>query len=168
MDSYQYDSKMLFDDGLTAHAANGFTTIAAANMAPIDMGGAPDNTTLGVIGGFATLRSVLVIDVSAIVTTSSNDLYTIFVLGSNVAAGTNPVVLGALQLGYGTALPNGTHSTGGAAAGTGSDSGAGRYILLFQTEQADVKYEWIYGYVNVAGTSASITFRAFVSMFPVE
>jgi hypothetical protein len=168
MDSYQYDAKMLFDDGLTAHAANGFMTIAAAPMVPIDMGGAADNTTLGVIGGFATLRAVLVIDVTAMVISTNDDIYTISVLGSNIAAGTDPVVLGCLTLGYGTLIPNGAHSTGGAPAGTGSDSYSGRYILLFQTEQNDVKYEWIYGYVTTIGTAKSITFRAFVSMFPVE
>jgi hypothetical protein len=57
---------------------------------------------------------------------------------------------------------------GRALVGAGSDSYPGRYILLFQTEQADVKYEWIYGYVTVVGTGKSITFRMFISMFPVE
>jgi|ERR1035437_3893762 hypothetical protein len=169
MDSYQYDSKMVFDDGLTPHTAGGLTTIAAAAMTPVDMGGAPDNTTLGVIGGFAALRAVAVIDVTAAkITATTDNIYTIFVLGSNIAAGTDPVVLGALALGYGTTLPNGAHSAGGAPAGTGSDSHPGRYIILFQTEQADIKYEFIYGYVVVVGTNPSITFGMFVSMFPVE
>src|ERR1019366_9333249 len=153
MDSYQFDSMMVFDDGVTAHTASGLTTISAAAMTPIDMGGAPDNTTLGVVGGFATLRAVAVIDVSAMkIITTTDNLYTIFVLGSNIAAGTDPAVLGALALGYGTTLPNGAHSTGGAPAGTGSDSYPGRYILLFQTHQNDVKYEFIYGYVVAVGT----------------
>ena len=169
MDSYQYDAKMLLDDGLTAHTASGLTTIAAAAMTPIDMGGAPDNTTLGVIGGFAVLRAAAVIDVSAMkITTTTDDLYTISVLGSNVAAGTDPVVLGAISLGYGTLIPNGAHTAGGAPAGTGSDNYPGRYIILFQTEQADIKYECIYGYVVIVGTLPSITFSMFVSMFPVE
>ena len=166
MDSYQYDAKMLFDDGLTAHTASGLTTIAAAAMTPIDMGGAQDNTTLGVIGGFAALRAVAIIDVTAITRTSSTYIYTISVLGSNIAAGTDPVVLGQLTLGYGTGLPNGAYTSGGAPAGTGSDSYPGRYILLFQTEQNDIKYEYIYGYVG--WTAGSIAFRMFISMFPVE
>lgn len=169
MDSYQYDAKMVFDDGVTPHTASGLTTIATAAMTPIDMGGAPDNTTLGVVGGFAALRSVAVIDVSACkITTTTDDVYTIYVLGSNIAAGTDPVVLGALTLGYGTLIPNGAHSAGGAPGGAGSDSYPGRYIILFQTEQADIKYEWIYGYVVIAGTLPSITFSMFISMFPVE
>jgi hypothetical protein len=166
MDSYQYDAKMLLDDGLTAHTASGFTTIAAAPMVPLDMGGAADNTTLGVVGGFATLRAVAIIDVTAITRTNISYIYTISVLGSNIAAGTDPVVLGQLTLGYGTGIPNGAFTTGGAPAGTGSDSYPGRYILLFQTEQNDIKYEYIYGYVTWG--VGSITFRMFVSMFPVE
>lgn len=169
MDTYALDAKTILSDGAAAYTANGIGQVASAN-AILDLGGAPPRTDLGVTGGSAAMRAAVIIDVSALVITTNDDIYAIDVMGSNVAAGTNPVHLGGLKLGYGTLLPNGSHSTVGAKDGSGSDTTPipGRFIIFFTSEQNDIKYEFVYLYVTVAGTGKSITFKAFLSMWPFE
>jgi hypothetical protein len=165
MDSYQVDAKTILADGAAAVTANGIAQVASAS-AILDLGGAQSRTDLGLVGGQAAMRFAVVIDISAIDTTSSNETYSIDILGSNVAAGTNPVSLGALKVGYGTATPNGT--VGLASTGAGSTTTPGRFIIFATSEQADIKYEFVYLYVTVGGTTPSITFKAFLSMWPFE
>lgn len=167
MSAYTQDKLMLLSDGAAAYTGNGIGQVASAN-AILDLGGAPLRTDLGIIGGFARFNIGILIDVSAIVVSTNDDVYSIDVMGSNVAAGTNPVHLGGLKLGYGTLLPNGSHSAGGAAAGTGSDSSAGRFELMVATEQNAINYEFLYLYVTVAGTGKSITFKAAAVLLPLE
>jgi hypothetical protein len=167
MDTYQLDAKTILSDGAAAYTANGIGQVASAN-AILDLGAPQSRTDLGIIGGQAAMRFAVILDISAMVISTNDDIYSIDILGSNVAAGTNPVHLGGLKVGYGTLLPNGSHTAGGAPAGTGSDSYPGRYIIFATSEQADVKYEWVYLYVTVAGTAKSITFKAFLSMWPFE
>jgi hypothetical protein len=167
MDSYQLDAKLVLSDGAAGYTANGISQVGGVNQI-LDLGGPQSRTDLGIIGGQAVMRFAVVIDITAIITTTNDDVYSIDIMGSNVAAGTNPVHLGGLKVGYGTLLPNGSHSAGGAAAGTGSDTSTGRFIIFATTEQNDVKYEFVYLYVTVAGTGKSITFKAFASMWPYE
>lgn len=167
MDTYQLDAKLILSDGAAAYTANTIGQVASANQI-LDLGGAPPRTDLNITGGFAALRFAVVMDISAINIANTNNLYTIAILGSNSANGANPVWLGGLQVGHGAAMPNGTHSTGGAAAGTGSDSSIGRYIVFATSEENDVKYEFIYLWIMPAGTAPSITFKAFASMWPFE
>ena len=165
MDSYQFDQKLALSDGALAYTASGIGQVGGANQI-IDFGGPQSRTDLGIIGAQAVVRIAVVIDITAIDVTSSNETYSIDILGSNLAAGTNPVHLGGLKVGYGTATPNGT--TGLASTGAGSTTSTGRFIIFATSEQNDVKYEWIYLYVTVGGTTPSITFKAFASMWPYE
>jgi hypothetical protein len=165
--SYTQDKLMLLSDGAAAYTGNGIGQVASAN-AILDLGGKPTRTDLGVIGGYARFNIGILIDVSAMVIGTNDDVYHIDVMGSNVAAGTNPVNLGGMTLGYGTLVPNGAHSTGGAPAGTGSDSYPGRYELMVATEQNGINYEYMYLYVTVAGTGKSITFTSEAVLLPLE
>jgi hypothetical protein len=165
VDTYQLDAKLILADGAAATTANGFGQVGAANQI-LDFGGAPPRSDLGIVGGSAAARFAVVIDISAIKVTSTNETYSIDILGSNIAAGTNPISLGALKVGYGTATPNGT--IGLASTGAGSTTSPGRFIIFATSEQNDIKYEFIYLYVTVGGTTPSITFKAFASMWPFE
>jgi hypothetical protein len=165
MDTYPYDKLMQLADGAAASTANGIGQVAAANQI-LNLGAALPRTDLGIIGDLGRMKVAVVIDISAMVISTNDDIYSIDIMGSNVAAGTNPVHLGGLKVGYGTLLPNGSHTAGGAPAGTGSDSYPGRYIIFADMMQNDVDYQYLYLYVTVAGTAKSITFTAFASRWP--
>ena len=151
--TYPFDAFMLLSDGATAYTAAQIAKVSAANKI-IDTGGAPTRTDIGLTGGLARMDQVAVLDVSAI-TVGATNLYDIFVMGSNNASGSNPVVLGSMRLGNTAVLPNGAQT-----------STTGRYEVLFSTEQADVNYEYIYLWVVPQGTSPSITFTGWVSKLP--
>lgn len=155
--TWTMDRKMLFADGAAATTASGIAQVSGAN-AIIDLGGAPNRTDLGIVGGYARVDMAMQIDVSALVASNTDNVYRLHVMGSNNADGSKPVVLGGIVLGNFTLIPNG--STGSAATGAGSTSVAGRYEVFFTNEQADIIYEYIYIYVTAAGTGVSITFTA--------
>lgn len=151
--TYPFDALMLLSDGLTAYTTAQIAKVAAANKI-VDTGGAPTRTDIGLVGGLARMDQVLVLDVSAI-TVAATNLYDIFIMGSNSAAGSSPVVLGGIRLGNTAVLPNGAQT-----------STTGRYEVLFTTEQADINYEYIYLWVVPQGTTPSITLSAWVSKLP--
>lgn len=163
--TYTQDALMVLADGAAATTANGIGQVASANKI-LDLGGAPSRTDLSIVGGFARADYMAVIDVSALVASNIDNLYTLSIMGSNNADGSKPVNLASILLGNFTLLPNG--STGSAATGAGSTSVAGRFELPFSTEQADINYEYVYLYATVAGTGKSITFKAFVAPLPEE
>lgn len=163
--TYSFDALMVLADGAAASTAAGIGQVGSANKI-LDLGGAPSRTDLGVVGGFARADYTTVIDVSAIVTGTTDNLYTLSIMGSNFADGSKPVNLASLLLGNFTLIPNG--STGSAGTGAGSTTVAGRFELPFSTEQADINYEYVYMYVTPVGTSKSITFKAFVAPLPCE
>lgn len=162
---YSYDKSMLLADGAAAQTADGIGQVGGANKI-LDLGGALSRTDLGIVGGLARLDAAVVVDISAI-TTATDGQVNMWVLGSNNADGSKPVVLGGLQLGLGNLLPNGT--AGSEATGAGSTTVAGRREILFSTEQNDINYEYAYLYVDHLGsTSHSITYTAFVAVLPKE
>ncbi len=165
MDTYQVDAFTILADGAAATTANGIAQVNSANRI-LDLGGVPPRTDLGITGGSAALRFAVVIDISALVTANTDDLYRITIMGSNNANGSAPVVLGELSVGNFTLIPNG--STGLASTGAGSTSSPGRFIIFATSEQNDVKYEFVYLFNTVAGTAKSITYKAFLSMWPFE
>lgn len=151
--TYMFDALMQTSDGLTAYTTAQISKVAAANKI-IDLGGALTRTDIGLVGGMSRLDAALVIDVSAI-TNAATNVYDIFIMGSNIAAGTSPAVLGGIRLGNTAVMPNG-----------GATAGVGRYELLFSTEQADINYEYLYLWVVPQGNTPSINFTAFVSPLP--
>ena len=169
MDTYPFDKLMQLADGAAPTTANGIGQVAAANQI-LNLGAPLPRTDLGIIGELGRMKMAIVIDISAMVISTSDDIYAIDVMGSNSANGANSVHLGGLKVGYGTLLPgSGTtaaHSAGGAPAGTGSDSYPGRYIIFVDMMQNDVDYQYLFLYVTVAGTAKSITFTAFASKWP--
>jgi hypothetical protein len=167
MDSYGFDKLMQLSDGAAAYTANGIGQVAAANQI-LNLGALLSRTDLGIVGTLAHIRIPVIIDISAMVITTNDDIYAIDMMASNVAAGTNPVHIGGLKVGYGTLIPNGSHSAGGAPAGTGSDSYPGRYIIFGDMIQNDVAYQYLYLYNTVAGTGKSITYTAFAGKWPLE
>jgi hypothetical protein len=151
------DRKHLFADGAAAMTASGIAQVSGAN-AIIDLGGAPNRTDLGIVGSMSRVDMALQVDVSALVTANTDDVYRFHVMGANNADGSKPVMLGGIVLGNFTLISNG--STGSAATGAGSTSVPGRYEILFTNEQADIIYEYVYIWMALAGTAASITFTA--------
>lgn len=156
--TYSYDVAMVLADGAAAYTASSVGQVSSAAKY-LDLGGAPETgAELGATTtALARLDAVAIIDVSALATANTNDLYTVLLMGSNSSSGASPVVLGSLPLGNTSALPNGA-----------TTSVAGRYELLFCNEQADIIYEYIFAYLVVAGTSPSITPKIWVAPLPRE
>lgn len=161
--TYSYDAFMVMADGAAATIVNGIGQVAAANKI-LDLGGALTRTDLGIVGGLARIDAAVVVDITAMVTSTTDDTYVINVMGSNNSNGSAPVVLGGIRVGNFTLIPNG--STGSAGTGAGSTSVPGRYEILFSSEQADIKYQYCYLYNTVAGTAKSITYSAFMAVLP--
>lgn len=163
MDTYDFDKFMQLADGAAAVVANGIAKVAAASQI-LNLGAPLSRTDLGIVGELGRMKVAVIIDVSAITNTVGLG-YRLDIMGSNNSNGSNPVHLGGLVVGYGTQVPNGSTSAGGAPAGTGSDSYAGRYIIFADMIQADVAYQYLYIYNTLVG-AGSITYTAFASRWP--
>jgi len=165
MDLYQFDKLMQLADGAAATTANGIGQVNSANQI-LNLGAVLSRSDLGIVGTLAHIRLAVVIDISAIVTANTDDIYYIDLMGSNNSNGTAPVHLGGLKVGNFTLIPNGT--TGSAGTGAGSTTVTGRFIIFCDMIQNDVAYQYLYIYNTVAGTAKSITYTAFASMWPFE
>lgn len=141
--SYSFDANMqLKDAGLIAASAAAQVASAAQIL---DVGASP-------------FFGVAVIDVTAIETDTTDEIYGIIIEGSNSAtfAGSAAVSLAEMALGHATAL----------AAGRAT-SVVGRYELPFINVQADTVYRYIRMYIKVVGTIATgINLKAFVGEVP--
>jgi hypothetical protein len=173
MDTYPFDKFMQLADGAAAYttaAPGGQIGQVAAAAQILNLGAPLSRSDLGIIGDLGKMKLAIVIDITAMVISTSDDIYSIDIMGSNAANGANGVHLGGLKVGYGTLLPGGvtvaTHSAGGAPAGTGSDSFPGRYIIFVDTVQNDVSYQYLFLVVGCTGTGKSITLSAFASAWP--
>jgi len=133
---YNYDKDLLFHDGAAAVTADGAGQVSSAAKV----------ITLGP-GRF---EGVMLFDVSAIDVSSTDERYVIVIQGSNTSDFSGAKEnLAALELGA-TAV-----RSGGAATST-----TGRYEIPFQNEQDDTVYTYVRVYVDVSGTTPSITFKA--------
>jgi ABC-type enterochelin transport system permease subunit len=143
--SYSFDATLqLKDAGLVAASAAAQVASAAAVL---DVGASP-------------FLGVVVIDVTAIEVDSSDEVYELFLEGSNSStfAGTAAQVLGSIKLGHATPLASGLQT-----------STVGRYELLFVNVQADTVYRYLRMYTKVAGTIATgINYKAFVGRLPPD
>ena len=117
--------------------------------------GVPQKNAAGIVKkvGAGRFEGIVVIDVAAMDMTSADELYRIHVQGSDTEDFSGAVQnLATVELG-----------AAAARAGTADISVVGRYELPFQTEQADVTYDYIRLYVQIAGTTPSINFTAWVA-----
>jgi hypothetical protein len=138
--SYTYDSTQLLKDaGLVA-------TSAAAQV-----GGSAKRLEVG--QGF--FKGVLVIDVTAIETDSSNELYRITVQGSDSPTFASGIEnLASIDLGHTSAR-----------SGSAGTSTVGRYELPFTNEQNGQSYAYVRVFTAVAGTIATgINYTALVGL----
>lgn len=149
--TYSFDANLLLSDNAAAYTADGYAQAAGAD-AILDLGGNQGTTP----AQQARIDAVCVIDVTAIDVASADELYRLKILGSNATAFTATRVLAELTLGKGTAkVPSST-----------IDDTTGRYELFFSTEQDDTKYQYVKLYNDVAGTTPSISYQAFVAVLP--
>jgi hypothetical protein len=152
--NYNIDALLILADGAAATTANGIAQVSSASRI-IDLGGALTRTDIGLTGGLSRFEGVVVLDLSAVVVSTNDDLYIVRIMGSNSSDGSAAVPLGALTFGHTTMMPNGA-----------STSVVGRYELFFCTEQADINYEYVYLYNTVVGTGKSLTYKAFIAPLP--
>lgn len=135
---YNQDAELILADGAAAMTASGVTQVASANV----------SKKLGP-GRF---EGVLIIDVSAIKISANDEVYTLLLQGSATSAFSTFETLVALDLGATEVR-----------VGNAIDSTPGRYELPFCTEQDSIVYDWIRLYVVTAGTSETITFKAWIA-----
>lgn len=96
---------------------------------------------------------VCVIDVEAVDVSSGDELYTFRLVGSNVSDRSDAQILDTLELGAAAALPIDTVDT---AAGQ-------RFVMRARTERNGTAFRYVDLHLDVAGTTPSITFGAFIS-----
>lgn len=94
-----------------------------------------------------------VINVEACKVSAGDETYTLRLVGSNVADRSDGQILDTLELGDAGALPVETVDT---AAGQ-------QFVMRARTERNDTFFRYIDLHLDVAGTSPSITFGAFLS-----
>ena len=133
----QYSMKT-YDHALLLKAA-GLVAVTAAGSVILDLG-----------DGF--MAGDLVIDVTALEVAGGDEIYTIRLEGSNVAAMTSgSVVLAGTELGNATAPAD-------------ADTGLGRHIVPFTNELNGVLYRYVRIHTTVAGVIATgINFTAFLA-----
>ncbi|WP_420104559.1 hypothetical protein [Bosea sp. (in: a-proteobacteria)] len=106
--------------------------------------------------GAARFEGTVVIDVSAIDISSTDEAYDIIVQGSNSSSFASGIEnLAQLNLGATAARDGG-----------GQNSTVGRYELGVTNEQADVVYRYVRLFTKAAGTTPSINYTAFLSNDP--
>ncbi len=130
-------SNYTYDDALNLKDA-GLVAASAAEATIVDLG-----------SGF--IDADLVLDISAIEVASNDEIYTVCIEGSNVAAMTSgSVCLAMIEL-------------GNAAAPADADTAVGRFVLPFRNEQNGTLYRYVRIYTRVAGTIATgINYSAFI------
>jgi len=130
---FTYDAALLLK-------ASGLVAASAAASTIIDLG-----------AGF--VDGNLVLDVTALEVASTDEIYTICLEGSNVAAMTSgSVCLAQIEMGNATAPAD-------------ADTDTGRFVVPFRNEQNDTVYRYVRLYTKVAGTVATgINYSAFIAL----
>lgn len=131
-------SQFTYDNALLLKSA-GLVATTTTEATILDLGS-------GLVDGY------LVLDVSAVEVASTDEIYTIVLEGSNVAAMTSgSVSLARIEM-------------GNAAAPADADTGTGRFVVPFRNEQNGTTYRYVRIYTGVAGTVATgINYLAFVA-----
>lgn len=134
-----------YDNSLVLKAAGAAVTSSAAIATIVD-------TNNGASGNPSIFRADAVIDITALDVASTNETYDIIVQVSNSSSFASGVV-NACALKVGTTV-----------AGSSADSTVGRYILPFSNEVNGTIYRYVRLYTLVAGTTPSITYKAFAAI----
>lgn len=131
-------SQFTYDHTLLLKAA-GLVASSAAESTILDLGD-------GLFDGY------LVLDVSAVEVASTDEIYTIYLEGSNVAAmSSGSVALAQIEMGNSTAPAD-------------ADTSTGRFVVPCRNEQNGTLYRYVRIYTKVAGTIATgINFSAFLA-----
>lgn len=135
---YNIDIELLLADGAAPVTADGVSQVSSAAV----------SKKLGA-GRF---EGVLIVDVTAIKTSAADEVYHLCLQGADDNTFATKENVAQLTLGAGAMRP-----------GAAVTSVIGRYEIPFTTEQHDKAYDWARLYVDVAGTSPSITFKAFIA-----
>lgn len=104
-------------------------------------------------GGAAATDFVMVINIEACKVSAGNELYTFRAIGSNVSDRSDGVILDTLELGDAGTIPIETVDT---VVGD-------QLVMRCRSEKNDMQFRYIDLHLDVAGTSPSITFNAYVS-----
>jgi len=130
--------RFTYDDALSLKDA-GLVATTTTESVIVDLGA-------GLADGY------VVLDVTAIEVASNDEIYTICLEGSTVAAMTSgSVCLARIELGNATAPAD-------------ADTAVGRFVLPFRNEMNGVLYRYVRIYTGVAGTVATgINFVAFMA-----
>lgn len=152
------DATLVLHDAAAAITADALCTVGGSAAAGIlDIGGA---TSAGIIGaGTTSADSVFDVqfDVGSCDVSSNDEGYELQILGSNSQTFASGVVLlGVLQLGDATTLVGGT-------GGIDTDKGVGTHILTVRNRIEGTVYRYVRCNTEVAGTTPSIAFTAFIS-----
>ena len=168
--TYTFDANMGLSDGAAAYTATGYAQYGGAD-AIIDLGGNQNVTiTLPSIADVASIvpqqariDAVAVLDLTAIKTSSGNELYKFIVVGcNNPAFNASVQQLAMLELGHTSVLDQ----LNGLTTPAPPSVGGSRYEIPFASEQNNVKYEYVKLYLVLSGTTPSVSFRGFVAVLP--
>lgn len=105
-------------------------------------------------GAAVATDAVLVVNIEAVDKTTGDETYKFRVVGSNVADRSDGEVLAVVELGDASALNS--PETRDSAAGD-------RFIVPFRTEKNRTMFRYIDLHLDVAGTTPSVTFSAYIS-----
>lgn len=104
-------------------------------------------------GGAAATDIVCVLDIEACKVSAGNEVYTLRLVGSNVADRSDAQILDTLELGDASTLEVETVDT---AAGD-------RIVMRARTSRREIDFRYIDLHLDVGGTSPSISFGAYIS-----
>lgn len=152
-DDFLYDVDLALEDSL---AANGTSSPIVASQAGLLL-----NVAKVIDLGDGVVEGYMIVDIDAIDIDEADELYEIFLQGSNVAAfATAGVIrnLSALELGSGEVLTNAT-----ATAGDEGAAGA-RYVVPFRNVINGTVYRYVRAQLVIAGTGPSITTQIWLSI----
>lgn len=140
---YSFDTQTELEDG-----AGAITTSAVGSTAALDIGGGGQPNA-------AMIYADLVVDVSAIDTTTGDETYELILEGSDSPTFASGIEeLGRMHLGGTTGLNGGQDIA----------SDAGRYVIAVANERNGRTYRFVRLNFVVAGTTPSITCTAFLFM----
>ena len=134
---YTLDVDLELEDGAAAITADG------AGSAILDLDSTAPRT-----------RGDIVLDVSAMDITTGDETYTIMAQGSSSATFASTIQeLACIRVGDGSAI----------SSTIDVNDSTGRFVLPFINERNGTSYRYLRLYVDVAGTTPSITFKAWLA-----
>lgn len=153
-EDFVYDANLLLEDSLDASGVAS-PIVASQEGKVLDVAKIVDL-------GDGLVEGNMIIDIDDIDVAAADELYQIFLQGSNsatfaVAGGIRNLAM--LELGSGELLTNATATTG--------DQGADdeRYVVPFRNEQGGTVYRYVRAYQEIAnGTGETITDRIWLSL----